>query len=90
MHVLKNALARYDKRLEDDKNGVSPMNRPTGYNLIERKKQKKNKKKNWYAKGGYTAPLFVPATPNSELYHMLKPIAESENEAGIKFRLVEK
>ena len=90
MHVLKNALARYDKRLEDDKNGVSPMNRPTGYNLIERKKQKKLKKKNWYAKGGYTAPLFVPATPNSELYNLLKPIAESENEAGIKVRLVEK
>ena len=45
---------------------------------------------NLYAKGGYTAPLFVPATPNSELYNFLKPIAESENEAGIKVRLVEK
>ena len=84
-HVLKNALARFDKRISDDKNGVSPMNRPTGYNQVERKKQKKLKKKNWYSKGGYTAPLFVPATPNSELANMLKPIAESESrETGIK------
>ena len=90
-HVLKNALARFDKRVNDDKNGVSPMNRPTGYNLVERKKQKKLKKKNWYAKGGYTAPLFVPATPDSELAKWLMPIAESESrESGIKLRIVEK
>ena len=90
-HVLKNALARFDKRLEDDKNGVSPMNRPTGYNQVERKKQKQMKKKNWYAKGGYTAPIFVPATPGSELANMLRPIAESQSkETGIKLRIVEK
>ena len=90
-HVLKNALARYDKRLSDDKNGLSPMNRPSGFNFIERKKQKQLKKKNWYAKEGYTAPLFVAATPNSELANMLIPIAESQfSETGIKLRIVEK
>ena len=40
-------------------------------------------------RGGYIAPIFVPPTPNSELANSLKLIAESEAEAGIRFRVVE-
>ena len=39
--------------------------------------------------GGHIAPIFVPPTPNSELAHALKTIADSEAEAGIHFKIVE-
>ena len=38
--------------------------------------EKKQKKKNWSTKGGYIAPIIVPATPNSELANELRKIAE--------------
>ena len=89
-HVLENALAVYDKKVKDAENGVRPLNRPTGYEIVKRKKEKKNKKKTWYTKGGYIAPIIVPATPGGKLAKMLKEVAESENDAGIKFKVVEK
>ena len=71
-HVLENALAVYEKKLRDNENGVRPLNRPTGYQMAERKKEKKNKKKTWYTKGGYVAPIIVPATPGGKLANMLR------------------
>ena len=38
-HVLENALAVYDKKLKDAKDGVRPFNRPTGYEMVKRKKE---------------------------------------------------
>ena len=49
-----------------------------------------HKKRNWSTKGGYTAPINVPATPNGELARMLKTVAESEQASGIKFKIIEK
>ena len=42
-----------------------------------------HKKRNWSTKGGYTAPINVPATPNGELARMLKTVAESEQASGL-------
>ena len=39
-HVLLNALAIYDKKVRDDLDGTCPLNRPTGYQKVERKKQR--------------------------------------------------
>ena len=40
-------------------------------------------------KGGHTAPIFVPPTPNSELVHALRKIADEESEAGVHFNVIE-
>ena len=66
------------------------MNRPAGYQKVERRKQKLVKKKNWSTKGGYVAPIIIPSTPDGELAKMLKQVAEAENECGIKFKIIEK
>ena len=89
-HVLLNALAVYDKKVRDDLDGVCPINRPAGYEKIKRKKEKVWRKKNWSTKGGYIAPIIVPATPNGELARMMKEVAEADNECGLKFKIIEK
>ena len=53
------------------------------------KEEKKKKKRSWSAKGGYIAPIFIPATPRGELARQLRDIAEKEAEAGLKFKVVE-
>ena len=73
-HVLLNALAVYDKKVRDELDGVCPINRPAGYEKIKRKKEKVWRKKNWSTKGGYIAPIIVPATPNGELARMIKKL----------------
>ena len=52
--------------------------------------EKKQKKKNWSTKGGYIAPIIVPATPNSELANELRKIAEQMSDGRIRFKIVEK
>ena len=89
-HVLLNAFAVWDSKIEKDLNGECPLNRPTGYRKNERRKEKIYKKKNWSTKGGYIAPIIVPATPNGILAKMLKSAAESNNNEGIKFKIIEK
>ena len=54
------------------------MNRPNNYQRIERRRAKQDKKRNWNKKGGYGAPIIVPATPNSELATILREIADQE------------
>ena len=50
-HVLLNALAVYDKKIRDDLDGVCPLNRPAGYQKIQRRKAKLWKKKKLVNKG---------------------------------------
>ena len=70
--------------------GVRPLNRPKGYRKLERRKEKQQKKKNWSNKGGYTAPIIVPATPGGVLAQRLQDIADKEAIPGLKFKVVEK
>ena len=88
MHCLEHALAIYDKKIFDDKNGIAPLNRPTNYRKIERRKEKISKKRNWATGGKYIAPIIIPSTPNSELANRLRKIAESYKE--FKFKIIEK
>ena len=89
-HVLLNAFAVYDSKIQKDREGVCPLNRPVGYRKFERRKEKAQKKRNWSTKGGFLAPIIVPATPNGQLAKMIKVAAESEQKSGIKFKVIEK
>ena len=52
-HVLLNAFAVYDSKIQKDREGVCPLNRPVGYRKFERRKEKAQKKRNWS-----TRPIF--------------------------------
>ena len=58
--VLKQGLARYEEKLAAADRGERPLNRPTGYRKVERKREKKLKKRSEYA-----AAVVIPATPSS-------------------------
>ena len=87
--VLKNALRQYDKKLQMANNGEVPLNRPSNYKKIERRVQKKVKKRSWGTKDNFIAPIIIPSTPNSELVRRLKTVMEKSN-SKYKFTIVEK
>ena len=89
-NVLLNAFAVYDNKVKRHMDGYCPLNRPSGNRKIERRKEKIKKKREWGTKGGFIAPIIVPTTPDGELAKMLRSVAESEKEFGIKFKIVEK
>ena len=61
------------------------------WNQDQRQKKKELQKKNWFAKGGYDVPLFVPHTPGGELAKRMRE-TEAQNHQGrkIRFKIVEK
>ena len=65
------------------------MHRPRKWQEEERRRKKKDKRQNWSSKGGYIAPLFVPATPGGELAEMLRKVVEDEAEPDLRFNVVE-
>ena len=74
---------------QNEAEGVQPLRKPKDCNVVQRKKQKARKQRNCATKGGFIAPIIIPSTPNSELLNILKEVAKSEAEPGLKFRLVE-
>ena len=71
------------------KEGVLPRYRPKDWQIEARKKQKKEKRYEWSTKGGYIAPIFVPASPGGVLTKQLKEVARNEAKQGIRFKIVE-
>ena len=63
-NTLSHAFRIYDKMKNDDENGTRPIYRPANWNIVERREEKTKKKRNWSSKGGYIAPIIIPATPN--------------------------
>ena len=86
-NTLKRALGIYDSMKEDEEKGERPLNRPRRWKKDERVMAKKKKVQNWSRKGGFIAPIFVPATPQGELAKLLRDMAETESEAGFKFKI---
>ena len=77
----------YDKLRRAEVEGERPLYRPTTWRTLEREKERREKKNNWYKKGGYESVMFVPATPGS----ILKKRYEIEvAKSGLKIRIVEK
>ena len=88
--ILKQAVAIYDDKWKAHNEGERPIFRQKSYKKEEQKRAKEIKKLNWAKKGGYTAPIFVPATPGSILLKMMKKSAKRAEKEGIKFNIIEK
>ena len=84
--ILKSALSAYDKIIEKDKTGETPMYRPKEWKREEREKKKRGEKVDWFNKEGAETVIFVPNTPESELKNMyVKEIKKS----GLKVKVAE-
>ena len=91
--VLISAIKIFDKKIKDDEDGVCPLNRPAGYKVVERRKQKREKKRNWTGKNGRGGiPIIVPATENSSLMKEMRKVAENvrKENPDVNFSLVER
>ena len=86
LEVLKSAKKAYEK-LKERENQGGMLHRPRTLNRIERRKERLEKKKNWYGTTKYETVLFVPATPNSELQQKLQ---DKANESKVKMKVVER
>ena len=75
-NVLLNALARSDARIRRAEAGEVPLNRSSGYEKVQRRREKKEKKMSWSTKGGYLAPIIIPSTPGGELAKQLREICQ--------------
>ena len=85
--VTKSAFHAYLTMMENENNGVRPINRPKGWNREERMENKEKKKKDWYRQGGFDSVLFVPTTPTGKLKRMY----ETEiRKSGMRIKVVER
>ena len=84
-------LTKWTKLTKTKYNGGRPINQRRTWNQDQSQKKKELLKKNWFAKGGYDVPLFVPHTPGGELAKRMRK-AEAQNHQGrkIRFKIVEK
>ena len=85
--VIQSGLKAYRKMEERDRRGITPLHRPREWKKNEREKMKRKKKEDWYKTGGYESPIFIPATPNSELKRRLQNIINSTNQ---RIKIVER
>ena len=91
--VLTSAVNIYEKKLKDDADGTCPLNRPPGYKMIERRKLKRDKKRNWTGKKGRGGiPIIIPATEGSSLLKEMRKVAEtvSQENPDIVFSIIER
>ena len=89
-NVLKEGLKIYEAKVAISDEGGEPLNRPSEYRKVERRREKRLKKKNWNKRGGYGSPIIIPSTPNGELAKMLKEVADQETNRKHRFKIVEK
>ena len=85
--VLHSAREAYKEITRKDKQGEQPLYRPKQRRQRERKEQRRNKKSNWYKKGGNMSVLFIPATPTSKLKKMFE---EEIRQSKLGIKVVEK
>ena len=85
--VTKSAINAYETIRENEWNGLRPMHRPKTWRRAERIKEKEEKRKFWYKRGGFDSVLFVPTTPNGKLKKMYE---DSIRRSGIRMRVVER
>ena len=85
--VYNKARSKFTTMVQDDKDGKAPLYRGKMYNQLAREKDKVNKRKNWYAKGGHETVMFVDSTPGSRLAKEFTQILDS---CDLKIRVVER
>ena len=87
--VLQQALAIYNRKVEEEKNAERPIYRPKSWQKEERKKMKEEEKHQWSTKGGFVAPIFVPASQGDRLARRTNKVVEEERKGEIYFKIVE-
>ena len=87
--ILQQAMAIYKEKKKEENDGVRPLYRPKTWKKEERKKRKRESRHEWSTKGGYIAPIFVPASPKGELAKRMRKVVEDEKKGNIKFKIVE-
>ena len=85
--VVRSAMNAYRKLLDMDSQGTQPLYRPKTWKRIERQKERRKKKTNWFKRRGDLSVVFVPATPRSELK---KKYEKCIKESGVGIKVVEK
>ena len=89
--VVKSGMMGFDKMLEEERRGGRPVNQLRTWDEDRRQKKKELQGKNWYKRGGFDVPLFVPHTPRGELARRMKEKEEMNNQGRtIRFKIVEK
>ena len=89
--VLKSGMLGFDKMLEEERRGERPVNQLRTWDEDRRQKKKELQGKNWYRRGGFDVPLFVPHTPRGELARRMKEKEVMNNQGrNIRFKIVEK
>ena len=90
LEILKSIIKAWKVIQTKAKSGEKPLHRPRSFKKDERKKEKADKKLNWYkGKDGksFNSVLMIPVTPNGELR---KAIEEKAKIANLKVKIVEK
>jgi hypothetical protein len=72
--ILTGALGIYDKMVDENMSGTRPLHRPMAQQVEERRRRKQKKKHSWSARGGYIAPIFIPAKTGSELMKLVREV----------------
>ena len=65
MEIVRLALAAYSRLLELDASGKKALSRRRESRAIERTRERRKRRVNWFRKGGFDTVIFVPATPGS-------------------------
>ena len=87
LQVIDSALKAYEKLCKAESDGERPLYRPKTWKKKEREEARKQKRLNWYKKGGSKSVIFVPYTLNSELQ---KLYTEEVKRSQLPIRVVEK
>ena len=85
--VAKSAINAYRTIQEKEEMGIRPMHRPKTWRRAERNKEKEEKRKLWYKRGGFDSVLFVPTTPEGKLKKMYETTIRR---SGIRMKVVER
>ena len=87
MQVLKSGYHAYDTKKEEETRGRTPLYKKRNWRRDERRKEREEKKKNWFKKGEKESVLFITATPDSQLRNLMQREIEK---TPFKIRVIEK
>ena len=85
--VAKSAINAFENLMEKEELRIRPIHRPKNWNRAERIRQKEEKKRTWYKRGGFDSVLFVPATPAGKLKKLYE---NAIRQSGIRMKVVER
>ena len=85
--AYNSGMKAYNTLTEKEQKGERPINRPKTWKKDERKKERGDKKLNWYKTNGHESVIFVPCTPESQL----RKLYEREvKKSDFKIKIVER